>query len=253
MRSFLLILFCFPSVLLSQNKRTVFIEGGTSINQSFYPTESIKTDLYPFCATGSNGPIGYSNTLVKRSSTFSCYSKLGIETPIVQKKHFSFSIPFIFGYREQRENYSSEIEEIYYSTTNRYTTKTTGYSKIASLIFGPKVTMDFKKLSFFTSVNVNTDLFFFEKTTTQINKDYGSYKNVSAGSLNDMMFNLSLENGILYNINSKISVGLTGDFFFYNLAPNTIKYHKKDNHLFNLGYGTNSTIINTGIRLQYSF
>lgn len=254
MRHFLLILFCIPIVLFSQNKRIVSAEGGTSINQSFYPHETLKKDLYGWC---QGGIIGYSNTTLNRSTTFSYYSKIGIETPITHKKHFSFSIPFILGYREQRENYSSEIEEVYYGSIIHYSTKTKNYSRIFSFIFGPKATVNFKKWSFFTSVNINTDFFCYGKTITITNNDFGSFKNVSTNDFSynssDIMFNLSLQNGILYNVNQRISVGIACDAFFYNVNPDLIKYSKKDNHLFNFGYGTNSAIINTGVRLQYSF
>jgi len=66
----------------------------------------------------------------------------------------------------------------------------------------------------------------------------------------DLFFNLSLQNGVIYKITPKIGIGLTEDIFFYNI--NSYK-DKKNNHLFNLGYGDNSTIINTGLRLQYCF
>ena len=252
MKRFLLIILLAPFTLLSQNKRIVFAEGGTSVNQSFYPKESFSGKVYGFC--GNSDEIGTYHKTISRETSSSFYSKIGIETPIVQKKHFSFSIPFALGYREQKENYIAKTDETYYSgSTSNFSIKTQSYSQIFSFIFGPKATLDFKKWSFFTSVNMNTQLCYFYRTQSVSNFDFGTYKNISTDNNNDVTFNLSLQNGILYKINQKLSVGLCADVFFYNFDPNVIKYSKKDNHLFNLGYGTNSTIINTGIRFQYSF
>lgn len=256
MRFFLLVILAFPFVLISQNKLIVFVEAGNSINQSFYPTENVSGKLYYDCTTGGgDGSYGNYYTIISRTTEISYYSRIGIETSIIRKKHFSFSIPFALGYRKQKENYTSNIEEIYYYNDRfyRYSSKTQNNSEIFGLIFGPKATMGFKNWSFFTSINMNTNLFFNSKSTTTINRDFGSYRIVSSGEDNGITFNVSLQNGLLFNVSSKLSIGLTGDIFFYNFDPNVIQYNKKDNHFFNLGYGTNSTIINTGIRLQYSF
>jgi hypothetical protein len=257
MRSFLVIILGFPFALFSQNKRIVFVESGISINQSFYPKETLSEYSYYWDGKGPISVIGYQKAKISRNTTFSFYSKIGIEVPITQKKHFSISCPFIFGYREQKQNFNAEIEQVYYgSVPYKYSLNEEYYSRIFSFIFGPKATMNFNKWGYFTSVNFNADLFVFERITTITNNDFGSFEHVyetGAYTENDFMFNLSLQNGIFYNINSKISIGLTGDIFFYNIDPDVIRYSKKDNHLFNFGYGTNSTIINTGIRLQYSF
>jgi hypothetical protein len=252
MKRFLLIILLAPCAMVSQNKRIVFAEGGTSVNQSFYPNENTSGNVYGFCGNGYT--IGTYNKTINRETTASFYSKVGIETPIVRKKHFSFSIPLALGYREQKENFISKTDESYFSgATSSFSIKTQSYSQILSLVFGPKAAIDFKKWSFFTSVNMNTQFCFYNRSQSFSNFDFGTYKNISTDYDNDVMFNLSSQNGILYNLNEKLSIGLSADVFFYNFNPTIIKYNKKDNHLFNLGYGTNSAIINTGARVQYSF
>ncbi len=263
MRRFLLIILTLPFVLLSQNKTIVFVEGGTSTRQSFYPKENVNAKLYNYflCATGA-GPaeeIGYSDSKIKRSTTTSFYSKIGIEPQIVQKKHFSLSLPFIFGYREQKESILTETKYVYYSGVPDYyfSRQIYYYYRVINLCFGPKITMSFNRWSYFTSLYLNTDLFCYGKTISKYTDDFKSYYYSSEdpgdfGS-EQVYLNLSLQNGVLYNLSEKIAIGLTNDVFFYNISPDNIRYNKKENHLFNFGYGTNSTIINSGIRLQYSF
>jgi hypothetical protein len=260
MKRFLLIIFCFPFVLFSQNKRIVFVEGGTSINQSFYPKETVSGKLYGWCASGDEGSIGNYHSLIQRKSTYSFYSKMGIGVNVVEKKHFSLSFPMILGYRELKESSVVQTEATYhyYIAPYKYTEKYENNYRMISLIFGPSAKMNFNKWSYFTSLNLNADLFCYGKMIYKKTDPFGEFTNETQGGVEsvtskDVLFNLSLQNGILYNLSEKLALGLTNELFFYNIDPYNIRYNKKDNHFFNLGYGTNSTIINTGIRLQYSF
>jgi hypothetical protein len=240
-----------PFVLFSQYQRTFFIESGSSANISF---NSPETSLGPL-STGLPGYAGYYVLKQSRGNTYSFYSRLGIECPFATKKHFSLSFPFILGYREQKEIYTSEQDNFYWTgTVSRSISTTMNSSKMMSLIFGPKLNFRFKKISWYTSVYVNSDLSFFYMTKTG---QYTSYeRNINPGgsaSNSDVTFNLSLQNGLVYHINPKIGIGLACDVFFYAVDPTVFHGHPANSHLFNMGYGKNSSIINNGLRLQYSF
>lgn len=234
------------------------MEGGTSINQSFYPNENVSGLIYPyyFCGTGQKmEAIGYYNSEIFRKTTFSSYTRIGIERETNDRKHFNMSFPFIFSHKEQQENTETQVEEVLYNSgTKKHMIKTQTEARFASFIFGPKATCNFEPITFFTALYFNADINYYYKEVVSNNNVEIRNPGIEGLTMNeDVLFNLSLHNGVLFNLNSKFALGLTADILFYNINPSAIKYSKKDNHLFNLGYGTNSTIINTGIRLQYSF
>ena len=247
MRLFLLIILCFPFVLFSQNKRAVFVEGGTSILHPFHREDNLYVDW---------GSTGNSYTKTNRISIFSVFLKLGIETPITRRKHFSFSVPLSIGYREQRISYSDEIlQTYYYGHTEHYLIKTKYHTGYFGLIFGPKFNINLEKWSLFTAINFNSELFLFGRKNVSENSSYGTNDlYLSEGIVFDVAFSPSLQTCVLKHIGSNFSVGLTSDFFLYHYNPQDSKYHHHSNdHLFNFGYGKYSSIINAGIRLQYSY
>ncbi len=249
----------FPVVIWSQEKCIVFVEAGTSINQPFQNTVKSSGFVFPYYGWCGNGatktPIGTYNSTTIYNTTFSFYSKIGFEYSFVKKKYFSLSFPFMLGYRERNENYKTDREEFYYSNSNTsFVSQTTqNFSRNFSFVIGPKASFQIKKFSVFTAVYFNMDVSYYSKQMINQQKIYEKKPDIEGLSMWEYVrFNLSIQNGIIYDLNAKWSLGLTLDMYLYNL-DDAVRDDTKNNHLFNYGYSAYSTIINTGIRLQYKF
>lgn len=260
MKRFLPIILILPLGLFSQYKRVVFVETGTSLNQSFKPKEIYSGEEYSYhrYPWWNCRPVYYSTVSdVHRISTYSFYAKIGIERNFIERKHFSMSFPFVLGYREKKENI--QVEATQFPTngpTEKFHLSHKLDSKMASLVFGPKIIMRFNRWACFTNLNFNMDIPLYIKYSYANSSEFGDYvSSYEWQDYGDPIFTLGLQNGVMYNLSDKVAIGLTNDVFFYNIETAFYgnAHLKQYNHLFNLGYGTNSTIINTGIRLQYSF
>lgn len=257
MRHFLLISILFPLGLLSQNKRTVFVEAGSSLNQSFNPKETRSGKEYAYnYSILTCIPIEYdteSKTHYKSAASF--YFRIGLEKAFKMGERVSLSFPFVFGYNEKKENIETEaIQYPEYNSPEKFQITYKNEQKMGSMMFGPKITMKFNKWSWFENLNVNMDLPFYSKYSRKMNSDFGNFEYKDEGrDYLDPVFTVVLKSGLLYQMNEKIGIGLTNDIFFYRIEENHFKGFKQNNHLFNLGYGDNSTLLNIGARLQYSF
>lgn len=259
MRSIATIFFLFPFVMFAQYKRTVFVEGGVSQNQSFNPDETVYSPIYIYgwCGTGLNdfSQAGTRVSKIHRETTFSPLVRIGIEVVSSKEKTFKMSCPMAFGYMESRQHYKTTVQENYNTGyQNNFTYETRQISKFVSIIIGPKANLEFRKVQFFTAANLNTDIRYFYRETVTDYKPTGWNPGIAGLTMNnDVFFNVSIQNGLIYKLSSQFSAGLTFETVIYSIDPNTIRYDKANNHLFNLGYGDHSSAINTGIRFQYSF
>ena len=256
MRHFLLITILFPLGLLSQNKSIIFVEAGSSVNQSLSPKETYKGNDNPYHYIMSCEPIEYyteKNTHYKSAASF--YIRVGVERKITLNERVSLSFPFGFGYSEKKENIeTTAIQYPDYSAPQKSQIVFKSEQKMVDLLFGPKITMKFDKWSWFENINANMALPFYMKYSRKNTSDFGNYEYKDEGRNQvEPEFTLGLKSGLIYQLNEKIGIGLTNDIFFYRIEEDYFKGHKQHNHLFNLGYGANSTLINTGLRLQYSF
>ena len=253
----------FPVIAFSQYDKFFFIDIGTSIHQPFSGTQNSSGLLTGWCASPPSAALGSYKYTLQNLSTFSFYSKIGFDYRFIKKKNFAISFPYIFGYREQRITYCEkwEVFDYYTSSTEVHQMTSQQYYRMFSLAFGPKTNFQFKKWSFFTALYLNAE-FILNGNYSEIGNDaYGRKFNYLhefslSNTVNDLYLNISLQNGLVYNINSKFGIGLTFDMFLYNINSAFYKYNPKDNHLFYFsGYSScpYSTIINAGIRFEFKF
>lgn len=254
----------FPVFLFSQKEKFLFFESGASTFVPFDNPYKSSGTVYGWAFEQPPPIIGYYNATTKFDLSPSFYCKAGVEFSIFKKRKFGLSIPLIIGFREQKFKYTTDFEQFYYgsSSIDKYQETTLIKEDCVSFIFGLKVTYDFNKFSLFTSVLFNSDLFYSYKYLSVENGYFDG--RVQFGRLNRFLFNISLQNGITYNINARLGIGFTCDVFLFNL--NSFDSHGKSyQHFFNSNYrdllypypinppSYLSSIINTGIRLQYKF
>ena len=233
------------------------MEGGLSQNQSLQPRETLTGYAYSYGhGTWNCRPVDY-YTISKlyNQTVFSQYGRIGIERNLFEWNHFAISFPFVLSYREYGENTTADIEQHSGSNVYRYKITSNSQSQFAGLTFGPKFITTFRKWSFYTNINMNVEFMFYSiySQTTESDQQKTSWKDKNTLA-EDPYFSINLQNGFVYHLSEKFGIVLLNEIYLYNVNPYyTQKEGRKYNHLFNMNYGTNSTIINTGLRLQYSF
>lgn len=235
-----------PFIGFSQNTRKVFVETGVSTFKPFV-TEERKISNAEY--------LGSSNLKYTYKTTQGFFIKCGIEILHKTEKKFNITVPMSIGYKEFNKLI---IQEGYaYGCFSNFngTQKSRISSKCASVMVGPKLNFNTRKMIVFTELNVNADLFFLNSETIEykpINSETYKYNNSTPAHVSDFTISTSLQLGVDYKVSSKLTLGISCDSYFFNFNP-LINGDTSNSILFNNGYGKQSLFICTGIRAAYSF
>jgi len=241
---YLLLVFLIPIIGFSQNTRKVFVESGVT---SFIPF--VKEER----SYGNFENQYFRDLKYTYKTTPGYFIKCGIEILPKTERRFTVTVPLSIGYKEFNKDMVTTGYAIgcfsYFNGTEKNHTS----SKAASLMIGPKFNFSAKKLTVFTVININTDLFFLSSESYEyksINGETYRHFNSSAPHVNDLVFSTSLQLGFDYKMSSRWSAGFSSDCYFLNPIINSDKLNST---LFNFGYSQQSTFVCIGIRVGYHF
>ena len=239
--SLLLIL---PAIAFSQNSKTVVLKSGTTLHTLF------------------NNPSGKSNTTgtytqdlnysYKTNPGF--YLSAGIETGVNRAKRFNVTVPMSIGFKEFKTELTTSGTAngcflCFYGTETKQST-----GRYGSLMAGPKFNFNFQRLSIYTAINANVDIFLYGETKTTYNnvpREVNTDFKIEGMKSEDVNLNSGLEIGVDYPITDHLQVGVSAEAYFSrlnNLMLGTGPY------LFNYSdYQTRSSMLFCGVRLGYNF
>lgn len=242
----IILLLIIPIISFSQNTRKVFVETGVSTFKPFVKEERI--------ITGAEYQ-GSSDLKYTYKTTPGFFIKCGIEIQSKKERKFNITVPMSIGYKEFNKKVISDGYSYgCFSSFNGIEKRQTS-SRAASIIISPKFNFNAEKLTVFTAINVNADLFFMYSESIEYKSTNGeiySYYNSSKPIYNDFSLCASLQLGFDYRLSSRWTLGLSSDCYFYNFNP-IIHGDKLNIQLFNLGHSKQSLFICSGIRAGYNF
>ncbi|MBA4240776.1 MAG: hypothetical protein C0448_08615 [Sphingobacteriaceae bacterium] len=234
-----------PFIGFSQNTRKVFVETGVSTFKPFVAEERIVSSEYQ----------NASDLKYTYKTTQGFFIKCGVEILHKTEKKFNVTVPMSIGYKEFNKII---VQEGYaygcFSNFNGTQTSRTS-SNCASIMIGPKFNFNTKKITVFTALNVNADLFFLDSETTEykpINSETYTYNSSTPAHVSDFTVSTSLQLGVDYKVSSRLTLGVSCDNYFFNFNS-LINGNTSNSILFNNGYGKQSLYTCSGIRAAYSF
>ncbi|MBP7809228.1 MAG: hypothetical protein KA163_08050 [Bacteroidia bacterium] len=246
MRSILLILFCFPIVLLSQNKSVFFIEGGTCFNTATNRSFHVKDP------GGSTSSFEYEGTI---SSKPSYYIKGGLEKQfsLCAKSSLSFPVSINYFNEAQKIKAIGGWSGCMGGESGHYTFNRNNHT--AGLSLGLKFIYNLsEKLSLQNGINFNPTILAYREDNIKVVNESGTTGYYAGYGLGKICISLSAQTGLFYTIHPSTKLGLTTEYFFYtkHILPKD-DYRFQDMFDFEFGYKGYSAMLNFGLRLQHSF
>lgn len=238
------LLFFLPCFLFAQN-RMLYVETGAA---SFAPFKNKETII-------DNSQYYFSNMNYTYKIKPGFFAKIGFEIINNPNKNFWISVPMSVGYKEFNKQITAEGIAFGCFTSFDGKQITSASNKSMCISIGPKFNVKCKNITTSASLNFNSDVFFLYTENSYYKPKVGSevktqYK--GDGTVNDFMFSTSIQFSVMYQVSKFWNVGLTNDIYLYNFNP-LINGDKKNNKLFNIGYGNQSIYFCSGIRTSYKF